>query len=223
MNIAVFGLSHSGCLTAARLARAGFEVAGLDFDRARVNDLRRGVPPSHQPELTATLTGGLDAGKFRVTTDPGRAVAGADLVVVTLDTPVENGRPDVRFFRDQLEALAPALRPGTVVLICSHVTAEFYATLARDWNDLGVHVCYSPGDLWIGNADAVSAPPTRVYADPGQPVRPVITALFAALGGQIEWETVGSAAMTGNAAKGPAMLSGHSDVSGGTASDSAAA
>jgi UDPglucose 6-dehydrogenase len=98
VKVAVTGLWHLGCVTAACVAAAGHEVVAFDPDRATIEALERGEPPIAEPglaELTATQT---TARRLRFTTSLQEAVRGADVVWVTFDTPVDNDdRADTAF------------------------------------------------------------------------------------------------------------------------------
>ena len=69
MKIAVFGLWHLGCVTAACLAQKGHHVTGIDPDAKRIANLASGRSPIAEPGLETALREGISAGSLRVTTD----------------------------------------------------------------------------------------------------------------------------------------------------------
>ena len=71
--IGVVGLWHLGCVTAASLAQAGYEVVGVDPDGALVDALAGGRPPVSEPGLDALLAS--EKGHLRFSSDE-RALAG---------------------------------------------------------------------------------------------------------------------------------------------------
>ena len=89
MRIVVQGLWHLGSVTAACLARAGFETVGLDPDAGVVARLAQGQPPLHEPGLPDLVAAGLAERRLSFSTDPA-VVASADLVWVAFDTPVDD-------------------------------------------------------------------------------------------------------------------------------------
>src|SRR5918912_422193 len=94
MNVVVFGLWHLGCVTAACLA--------ADV----VAKLQEGRPPIEEPGLAELIAEGLAAGQLSFTTDAARALAGADVLWVAFDTPVnERDEADVGFVRERLSTL----------------------------------------------------------------------------------------------------------------------
>src|SRR5689334_1911078 len=120
MRVTVFGLWHLGCVTAACLAEAGHQVVGLDLDEKVVGDLARGMPPLHEPGLAELTTSCLQAGRLSFTSDPHGTLRDTEIVWVAFDTPVnDEDEADVAWVRGQLERIADALSPGTLILISS--------------------------------------------------------------------------------------------------------
>ncbi len=201
MRVVVFGLWHLGCVTAACVAAAGKHVVGLDVDRDVVARLRKGEPPIQEPGLSELVAAGQAAGALEFTADPAEALAGADVLWVTFDTPVDaRDEADVASVRARLDAIRGAIRPGTLVLVSSQVPAGFTRTLARDWALAGVTYGYSPENLRLGNAIRVFQEPERVVVGlTDEADRARAEALFAPYGRRMEWMSVESAEMTKHA------------------------
>jgi len=111
VNVTVYGLWHLGCVTAACVAsRAEHRVVGLDVDDALIANLKKGEPPLEEPGLPALIRAGLDGGRLSFTTSAKDALADADVLWVTFDTPVnERDEADVAFVRERLERIATDL------------------------------------------------------------------------------------------------------------------
>jgi UDPglucose 6-dehydrogenase len=212
MRVVVYGLWHLGCVTAACLADAGFDVVGLDHDQPTVDDLRNARPPLEEPHLADLVAGELKTGRLSFTTDATEALRGADVLWVTFDTPVnERDEADVEFVRARLEAIVGAIRPGTLVLISSQVPVGFTRALARDWEARGLHYAYSPENLRLGKAIEVFRKPERVVVGLShESDKPLVTRLFGPFGPagadgnaggppRIEWMALESAEMTKHA------------------------
>ena len=201
MRVVVFGLWHLGCVTAACVAAAGKEVVGLDPDATVVAALQRGEPPLHEPGLPALIAEGVAAGRLSFTSDAQRALAGADVLWVTFDTPVnERDEADVGAVRARLESIRSAIQPGTLVLVSSQVPVGFTRALARDWLALGVRCAYSPENLRLGRAIAAFREPERVIAGVMESAdRERLEQLFAPYAKTVEWMSIESAEMTKHA------------------------
>ncbi len=200
MNVAVFGLWHLGCVTAACLATAGKRVTGLDPDADTVSRLQKGEPPIQEPGLRELIDEGRAAGRLSFTADAA-ALADIDVLWVTFDTPVNaRDEADVASVRARLEAVRGALRPGTLVMISSQVPVGFTRRLAKDWTELGLTFAYSPENLRLGKAIAVFQSPERVVVgltNGGDRAR--VEELFRPYGQRMEWMSVESAEMTKHA------------------------
>ena len=118
LNIAVFGLWHLGCVTAASLAQEGFQVCGLDTDMDVIAGLQSGKPPIFEPGLTELIAEAEATGYLSVTTDYKEALGKADVIWVTFDTPVDNeDRANVVYVREQLDAAFPYIKSGAAIVI----------------------------------------------------------------------------------------------------------
>jgi UDPglucose 6-dehydrogenase len=201
MRVAVYGLWHLGCVTAACLARGGHHVVGLEADARVIADLRRGQPPLHEPGLPELIAEGMASGHLSFHTKPAEALAGADVLWVTFDTPVnDRDEADVDFVRARLEDVAADLKPGTLVLISSQVPVGFTRSLQRDWADRGLHFACSPENLRLGKAIEVFCKPERVVLGiDNDSSRDRLTGLFAPYCTRLEWMSIESAEMTKHA------------------------
>jgi UDPglucose 6-dehydrogenase len=201
MRVVVYGLWHLGCVTAGCLARAGHDVIGLDADPALVADLSEGRPPLHEPGLAELLAEGLASGRLSFTTDAGAALAGAGVLWVTFDTPVnDRDEADVAAVRARLDAVSGALRPGTAVLVSSQVPVGFTRRLAGDWAARGLAFAYSPENLRLGRAiDAFCNPERVILGTDAACDRKVLEELFTPLGVRLEWMGLEAAEMTKHA------------------------
>jgi UDPglucose 6-dehydrogenase len=201
MRVTVLGLWHLGSVTAACLAAGGHDVVGLDPDADVVAHLAVGRPPLHEPGLAELLADGIEAGRLRFTADPADALAGADVLWVTFDTPVDDeDRADVGAVRAHLEGVAGAIAPGTLVLISSQVPAGFSRALLDDWAERGVSVGCSPENLRLGKAIEAFRNPDRVVVGLSEPAdRARVEELLAPFTDQIVWMSLESAEMTKHA------------------------
>src|SRR5437016_2456723 len=89
MKVTVLGLWHLGSVTAACCAKQ-FDVVGLDFDAATIARLNSGKGPLLEPGLDDLLAAGIVSKKLSFTTDPAAACAGADVLWLCYDTPVND-------------------------------------------------------------------------------------------------------------------------------------
>lgn len=204
MRVAVYGLWHLGCVTAACLATAGHETVGLDLDEGLVDGLGAARPPLHEPGLAELVAGGLASGRLSFTTRPAEALRSAAVLWVTFDTPVnERDEADVGYVRARVEAIADAVAPGTLVLISSQVPVGFSGALERDWQGRGVRFAYAAENLRLGRAlESFQRPDRVIIGRRRRDDEPLLAELFAPFCQRIEWMSVESAEMAKHALNG---------------------
>ena len=205
MNICVFGLWHLGCTTAACLAKHGFQVVGLDFDKDVVHNLQQGHAPLMEPGLDELIAYGLRQQTLRFSSQPEEALREVDLLWVTFDTPVdENDEADVGFVEQQLHRVLLFIPANTVVLISSQVPVGFTGRLEQEWQsrvpDKPLVLAYSPENLRLGKAIESFSNPERVIVGlRGDKGKEQITRVFSPFCSHIEWMSIESAEMTKHA------------------------
>jgi UDPglucose 6-dehydrogenase len=85
MRIAVFGAGYVGLVTGACFADLGHDVRVRDIVPERIEALRRGEVPIHEPGLDEVLERASE--RLLFTLDVGEALAGAEVVFVCVGTP----------------------------------------------------------------------------------------------------------------------------------------
>jgi len=114
--VTVIGLGYVGLSLAAGLARAGFEVHGVDVDLEKVSRVNRGesyIEDVRSDELGPLVT----AGRIRATTGF-ECVGGSDVIVICVPTPLRKSKePDISYIIGALDAITPRLRPGQLVIL----------------------------------------------------------------------------------------------------------
>ena len=201
MNVAIYGLWHLGCVTAACLASAGHDVVALDPDESVVDNLRRGRAPLFEPGLDDLIAEGLARGHLSFTSSAARALANARVLWVTFDTPVdERDEANVAVVRQHLDSVADQISPGTLVLISSQVPVGFTRALAQDWSHRQLQFAYSPENLRLGRAIEAFREPSRIVVGlRDQESKSVAADLLQTFSPRIEWMSVESAEMTKHA------------------------
>ena len=115
----MIGLGYVGVPVAATVADAGFNVIGVDVQKARVEPLRSGRSPlgGDEPGLDELVARVTAAGKLHATSDHADLGA-ADIVLICVDTPVDaDHRPRYESLRAAVRSAAPHLKPGVVVVV----------------------------------------------------------------------------------------------------------
>jgi UDPglucose 6-dehydrogenase len=98
MRITIFGSGYVGLVTGACLADAGNQVVCVDVDRRKVEMLKAGEIPIHEPGLEAVVTRNAAAGRLTFTTDAREGVDHGLFQLIAVGTPPdEDGSADLRY------------------------------------------------------------------------------------------------------------------------------
>lgn len=109
MRVAVVGAGYVGLVTAACLAETGHTVTCVDVDQAKVDSIRRAVPPIHEPGLDKLLERNVGS-RLGATTDLPRAVHDADVTLIAVGTPFDGAAIDLTHIRAAAAGIGAALR-----------------------------------------------------------------------------------------------------------------
>jgi UDPglucose 6-dehydrogenase len=98
MRITIFGSGYVGLVTGACLADAGNHVICVDVDARKIDMLKAGEVPIHEPGLEAVVKRNFDAGRLVFTTDAKEGVDHGQFQVIAVGTPPdEDGSADLRY------------------------------------------------------------------------------------------------------------------------------
>ena len=205
MKICVQGLWHLGSVTAACLASVGHDVVGLDGDSNNISNLNQGKAPLFEPGLDEMIQNEINEGHLRFAQSSREAVAEAELLWVTFDTPVdEEDHADVEFVLGKIKSVLPELNDGTVVLISSQIPVGSIKKLEHFVKDnyIKKQICfaYSPENLRLGKSIDVFLNPDRIVVGTrNDETKEKLKKLFSPITNKIEWMSVESAEMTKHA------------------------
>ena len=153
----IVGQGYVGLPVAIRAVEAGWDVVGFDVDEDKVAQLGRGS--STVEDVTdARLAAAHATGRYLPTADE-RDLAGFDVAVISVPTPLREGVPDLGAIEDACRTLGAALKPGATVVLESTTypgtTEEVAAPLLEEASGLVAgetfHLGYSPERIDPGN------------------------------------------------------------------------
>ena len=115
-KIAIVGLGYVGLPLSLQFARSGVHVLGLDIDPDKVDALNEGRSYiKHVP--AETVAAEVKALRLIAATDFAR-VTEVEAIIICVPTPLNKNRePDISFILQTGRAIAPHLRPGTLVAL----------------------------------------------------------------------------------------------------------
>jgi UDPglucose 6-dehydrogenase len=101
VKITMIGTGYVGLVTGTCLAEVGNDVLCLDVDARKIDVLKNGGVPIHEPGLEPMVRRNAAAGRLQFTTDTDRAVAHGVLQFIAVGTPGdEDGSADMRHVID---------------------------------------------------------------------------------------------------------------------------
>ncbi|WP_426573431.1 nucleotide sugar dehydrogenase [Aquihabitans sp. McL0605] len=157
-RVVVVGQGYVGLPLAVRAAEQGYDVVGYDLDKARIDMLATGV--SFIEDIPdARLQGVLASGRFHPSADASD-LAGFDIAVISVPTPLRNGSPDLGYIEASAAELGAYLTAGACVILESTTypgtTEELMLPILEQASGLTAGVDfqagYSPERIDPGNA-----------------------------------------------------------------------
>jgi len=114
-DVCVVGLGYIGLPTAAFIASKGIKVTGVDVNPAFVETINKGEVPFVEPGFDEMLKDVVNRGLLTARFDQ----IEADAYIVCVPTPFkgENHEVDTKFINSAIDAMAPHLRPGALVVL----------------------------------------------------------------------------------------------------------
>lgn len=127
LKVCVVGIGRIGLPTALSFARSGVRVTGLDINKSLIYKIRSSdFPLDDEPGCRSIFESVYPKGVFSVTADPAEAIPGADMVLLSLPTPMDaSGNPYYTALESVASELNSLLSPGSVVVVESTVEPNF--------------------------------------------------------------------------------------------------
>jgi len=156
-RVVVVGQGYVGLPLAVRAAEQGYEVVGYDLDKIRIESLIIGS--SYIEDIPDERLAPLLESEAFVPSDDPADLAGFDIAVISVPTPLRDGSPDLSHIESSARELGRYLTPGACVILESTTypgtTEELVAPVLEDASGLiagtDFHLGYSPERIDPGN------------------------------------------------------------------------
>jgi len=178
MRVTIFGSGYVGLVTGACLADAGNHVLCVDVDAGKIERLKDGDVPIHEPGLEALIKRNMEAGRIEFTTDAVRGVEHGLFQLIAVGTPPgEDGSADLRYVLAVARTIGTHLNRYSIVITKStvpvgtadKVRAELTRTLAAREVKVEFDVVSNPEFLKEGAAITDFMKPDRVVIGTDNP------------------------------------------------------
>jgi len=193
-RIGIIGMGYVGLPLALLFSEQEFAVTGFDIDRQKVDTLNAGG--SYIVRIPGTEVQQAQQKGFRATTDYSE-IAQMDAVIICVPTPLnEYHEPDLSFITGTLEAMAPHVRQGQLIVLESTTypgtTEEVVVPLlekgnnaglrvARDAEERGFYVAFSPEREDPGNDTVARRDIPKVVGGCGPVALELASAVYASI------------------------------------------
>ena len=110
MKVAIIGTGYVGLITAVTLATLNHDVIAVDKDQCKLSLLHKGKPPIHEPCLQSLF----DSVGHTICFTPNveEAVPEAELILITVGTPLKNGEADTQYVKQAAIEIAQVCQPN---------------------------------------------------------------------------------------------------------------
>jgi UDPglucose 6-dehydrogenase len=148
MKITMIGTGYVGLVTGTCLAEVGNDVLCLDVDARKIEMLKGGGVPIHEPGLEPMIHRNVAAGRLHFTTDIDAAVGHGNVQFIAVGTPPdEDGSADMQYVLQAARNIGRRMTQWTLVVDKSTVpvgTAEHVrGAIAEELSARGVDIPYA--------------------------------------------------------------------------------
>ena len=158
-KIVVVGQGYVGLPLAMAAHEAGHNVVGIDTDERRVKQIQSGISPVSDFD-SSELASALEGGRYSIQSDY-ESLAGFASAIITVPTPLKDGKPNLRFIESAAASLSPLITPGSLIVLESTTypgtTEELLGPILESGNKLvagkDFRVGYSPERIDPGNRE----------------------------------------------------------------------
>ncbi len=173
MKIAVIGSGYVGLVAGAGFSDFGNHVTCVDIDPSRIERLRRGEIPFHEPGLADLVQRNARQGRLVFTTDTADAVRDTEVVFLAVGTPsLPDGSADLRYVLEAARQVGRGLTGYTVIVNKSTVpvgTGDLVRATVAEVTTQPFTVASNPEFLKEGDAINDFLKPARVILGADDP------------------------------------------------------
>ncbi|CAG0952453.1 UDPglucose 6-dehydrogenase [Geobacteraceae bacterium] len=171
MKITVIGTGYVGLVSGACLADVGNNVICLDVDSSKINALRSGVIPIHEPGLSEIVARNVESGRLRFTTDAEEATRHGAVQFIAVGTPSgEDGSADLQYVLEAARGIGRHMDGSRIVVnkstvpvgTADRVREEIETVLRARCENIPFHVVSNPEFLKEGAAIEDFMRPDRI-------------------------------------------------------------
>lgn len=188
LTVSVVGLGYVGLPLAVEKAKAGFKTIGFDVQKEKVDMVNAG----HNyigDVVDSDLADLVEAGMLRATSNFSE-IGNADFIAICVPTPLDiHQQPDTSYMEASAKAIAPYLKPGTMVVLESTTypgtTEELIKPILEEGSSLvcgdDFYLGFSPERVDPGNLFYKTKNTPKVVGAIGEDALECIAAVYEAV------------------------------------------
>ena len=158
-RLVVIGQGYVGLPLAMAAHGAGHSVVGIDTDERRAKQIQSGISPVSDVD-SSELSSALEGGRYSIQSDY-KSLPGFASAIITVPTPLADGKPNLHFIESAAASLSPHITPGALIVLESTTypgtTEELLVPILESGNKLvagkDFRVGYSPERIDPGNRE----------------------------------------------------------------------
>jgi len=172
MKVVAIGTGYVGLVTGVCYSSIGIEVVCLDIDANKIAQLEAGISPIFEPGLEDLMTKAVEAGKLTFSTDYAASLADADIAIIAVGTPTEEGgsKANTRFVEAAFSSILEHHSGTLTVVVKSTVPIgtndQLNAIKEEIAPDVPIHLASNPEFLREGAAIEDFMKPDRIVVGP---------------------------------------------------------
>lgn len=122
MRVTIFGAGYVGLVTGVCLAEVGNHVLCVDINKARVQKLKEGVCPIHEPGLPELIAKNMKAGRLSFTDDLAFGISHGFYLFIAVGTPQDqDGSADLQYVDSVANSIGDYIEDYRIVVTKSTV------------------------------------------------------------------------------------------------------
>ena len=171
MKISVIGTGYVGLVSGACFAETGVNVACVDIDQKKIDNLNKGIIPIYEPGLEDIYKKNVEKGRLVFTTNIAESIDEAEAVFIAVGTPPdEDGSADLKYVLGVARDIGKSMNNYLVVVTkstvpvgtSSKVKEAILDELKKRGKDIPFDVASNPEFLKEGSAIADFLKPDRI-------------------------------------------------------------
>ena len=122
MKITIIGSGYVGLVTGACLSEVGISVSCVDIDKAKIQNLKKGIIPIYEPGLENIIKKNYEKNRLSFTTDLNECVKQSQAIFIAVGTPPgDDGSADLSYVLEVARNIGKLIDDYTLVITKSTV------------------------------------------------------------------------------------------------------